>query len=146
MFAWTGCDSNEEEGNGGDESDADLLVGIWNATSVKVGETDILQLAGVEMILTLEANGDAQIDVIDESGDVSGVVGTYVVDENAKTITLDGDDVDNDVVLPYMLIDENTLTLVMSGSDLADLGFDLGPIGDFLEDKLIDVELARDGN
>ncbi len=145
MIASTGCDSSEDEENGG-ENDAELLVGVWNATSIKAGPIDILAIAGVNMTLILEADGDVRIEATDDNGDVSGIAGSYTVDEDAKTITLDGDDVDQDVVLPYMLIDENTLAIEISGSDIANLGLDLGDVGGLLGGLQIDVDLRRNGS
>ncbi|MFV1980208.1 MAG: hypothetical protein ACC655_03570 [Rhodothermia bacterium] len=145
MFAWTGCDSNDDQEDGGD-NDAELLIGVWSATSIKAGPIDVLAITGLKMTLTLEANGDAGIEAIDENGDVSGVTGTYVVDDQAKTLILDGDDVDDDIVMPYTVIDENTLAVEIDGSDLADLGLDLGDVGDLLASLQIDVELTRDGS
>ena len=146
MFAWTGCDSNEDADDGGGNDDAELLVGVWNATSVKAGPIDILAIADIEMIVEFEANGNARIEVTDDAGDVSGVTGTYTVDDEAKMITLDGDNVENDIVLPYTLVDNNTLTVKIDGSVLADLGMDLGEIGDLLDGLQIAAELARSGS
>ncbi len=145
MIASTGCDSNEDEENE-EENDAELLVGVWNATSIKAGPIDILAITGVNLTVVFEANGDAQIEATDENGDVSGVTGTYVVDDQAKTVTLDGDDLDDDIVLPYMLIDENTLAIEIDGSDLSKLGLDLGDVGGLIAGLQIDVELRRDGS
>ena len=145
ILAWTGCDSNDDGGNEGGD-DAELLVGVWNATSIKAGPIDILTLAGVSMVLTLEENGNASIAATDDAGDVSEIAGSYVVDESAKTITLDGDDVTTAVVLPYTLVDDNTLTVEIDGSELADLGLDLGDVGEIVASLQIDVELARNGS
>jgi len=145
MIASTGCDSNEDEENE-EENDAELLVGVWNATSIKAGPIDILAITGVNLTVVFEANGDAKIEATDENGDVSGVTGTYVVDDQAKTVTLDGDDLDDDIVLPYMLIDENTLAIEIDGSDLSKLGLDLGDVGGLIAGLQIDVELRRDGS
>ena len=145
MIASTGCDSNEDEENG-EENDAELLVGVWNATSIKAGSIDILAITGVNLTVVFEANGDAKIEATGENGDVSGVTGTYVVDDQAKTVTLDGDDLDDDIVMPFMLIDENTLAVEIDGSDLSSLGLDLGDVGGLLEGLQIDVELRREGS
>ena len=144
-LTWTGCDSNDDSG-GEENNDSELLVGVWNATSIKAGPIDVLALAGVSMVLTLEADGDAKVAATDDGGEVSEIVGTYVVDESAKTITLDGDDVATPGVLPYTLIDDNTLSVEIDGSELADLGLDLGDVGEIVASLQIDVELARNGS
>ena len=145
MLSWAGCDSNDDAGDEGD-NDAHLLVGVWNATSIKAGPIDVLALAGVNMTLTLEESGDANIAAVDESGDVSEIVGTYTVNETAKTISLDGDDVAEVIVLPYTFVDDNTLSVEIDGSDLANLGLDLGEVGAIVANLQIDVELARNGS
>ncbi len=145
IFAWTGCDSNDgEDLKGG--NDAELLVGIWNATSIEAGQIDILAIAAVDLTVTFEENGRVQIEATDETGDVSGITGTYVVDDDVKTITLDGDDLEDDIILPYNLIDENTLAVEIEGKDLGNIGLDLGQVGQLLGSLQIDVELTRDGS
>ena len=145
ILAWTGCDSSEDE-ELDEGNDAAILVGVWSATSIKAAQIDVLAIAGVDLTVTFEENGRAKIEATDETGDVSGVTGTYIVDDEVKTITLDGDDVEDNIVLPYSLIDENTLTVEIDGSDLANIGIDLGQVGDLLGGLQIDVELERDGS
>jgi hypothetical protein len=144
MLAWTGCDSNDDEDDGG-EGDADLMVGTWDATAIKAGPIDVLGMLGLSMTLTMEANGDARIDAGDTDGALEGVTGTYVVDEQVKTITLDGDDVEDDLVLEYVLLDANTMSVDIEGSDLGNLGFDLGEFGELVGAIAIKVDLARHG-
>ena len=147
MLAWTGCDSSEDDDDG-TEGDADLMVGTWDATAIKAGPIDVLELVGLSMTLSLEANGDARIDAADADGPLEGVTGTYVDDEVAKTIRLDGDDVEDDLVLEYVLLDANTMSVDLDGSDLASLGIDLGEFGEFgdiIAGIVIKVDLARHG-
>ena len=144
MLAWAGCDTSEDEGDG-PESDAEQLVGTWGATAIKAGPIDVLGLLGLSMTLALEPNGDARIDVIDGDVALDGITGTYVVDEQSKMITLNGNDVEDDLVMKYVLVDVNSLSLEIDGSDLANLGIDLGEFEDLVAGVVIDVDLQRDG-
>ena len=145
MLVWTGCDSNEDEDDSGD-GDAAILVGTWNAVSILAGPIEVLNIIDLSMSITLEAGGDAEIAASDENGPIGGVTGTYTIDDQAKTITLDVDDVDDDLVLAYELIDDDTVSVEFSGSDLLDLGIDLGEVGNLLEGVPIDVRLERATN
>lgn len=145
---WTGCDNNEIDDTD-ERNDADLLVGVWNATSIKAGPFDVLSLVGLSMTLTLQEDGSAAIDAVDDNGNVTALRGTYTVDEQNKTVTLDGDDVDRDLVIVYEFIDDNALSGEFPASDLVSLGIVNLPeqIARLLEDNdelTISVDLVRD--
>ena len=142
MLAWAGCDSNEDEDGNGD-GDAEILVGTWNAVSILAGPIEVLNIVDLSMSITLEAGGDAEIAASDENGPIGGVTGTYTIDDQAKTITLDGDDVEDSLVLTYELIDDDTVSVEFRGSDLLNLGIDPGEVGNLLQGVPIDVRLER---
>ena len=143
MLVWTGCDSNEVDD--GAQGEADVLVGVWNATSIKAGPIDVFSILDLALTLELNDDGTARIEVSDETGVVGGVSGTYTVGEASNTITLSGDDIEDDFVMNYTLVDENTLAVSFAGSDLADLGIDLGNIADLIDGVTINADLTRAG-
>lgn len=141
VFVWSGCDSNESDDNG--NGDADVLVGDWNATSIKAGPVEVSGILGLTMTLSLDADGTGMIEAVDEDGNSTELTGTYEVDETAKTITMSGADVEGDLVIDYEIVDENTISVELESSSLEDLGFDLGEFGSLLQDVPITVELTR---
>lgn len=142
VLVWAGCDSSEDNDDNPD-GDAVMLVGTWNATSVKAGPLDILSLTGIAMTVELDDNGSGTITAAEEDGSVTEVSGTYTVDETAKTITLSGSDIEGDLVLEYTLTDMDNLAVEFEGEDLLALGFDLGEFSGLLSDITIDADLVR---
>lgn len=138
---WSGCDSNESDDDG--SSDADVLVGDWNATSIKAGPVEVIGILGLTMTLTLDADGTGTIEAVDEDGNTTELTGTYEVDETAKTITMSGADTEVDLVIEYEIVDQDTISVELDSSSLEDLGFDLGQFGSLLQDVPITVELTR---
>jgi hypothetical protein len=139
---WSGCDSSDTD-DGSEASDTDVLVGDWNATSIKAGPVEVSGILGLTMTLSLDADGTGMIEAVDEDGNSTELSGTYSVDETASTITLTGEDFDNDLVIDYEIVDQDTISVELESSSLADLGFDLGQFGSVLEDVPITVELTR---
>lgn len=143
VLVWAGCDSSEDDNDDNPDGEAEMLVGTWNATSVKAGPLDILALTGFAMTVDLNDSGDGTITATEEDGSVTEVSGTYSVDESAKTITLSGADIEDDLVLAYTLTDMDNLAVELEGEDLLALGFDFGEFSDLLADITIDADLVR---
>ena len=137
-----GCDSNEDEDDQG-SNDAERIVGDWEATSISAGPLDILGIVDVSLSMDFESNGDATLTVVDEDANETAVTGTFVLDQSAGTITLDGDDIDDDLVLDYSFVDDDNLEASFPGSDLGNLGIDLGVAGSLLEGLTVNVDLVR---
>ena len=104
---------------------------------------DVLGIANLSLIVRLGADKKGKIEVIDEDGAVSEVSGTYTVDDELKTITLDGDGVEQDLVLDYELVDKDNLTVEFEGADLTQLGIDLGSVASLLANVRIKANLER---
>ena len=64
ILAWTGCDSNDDGGNEGGD-DAELLVGVWNATSIKARLIDILSTSSktVDALMKLELPSGVDVEI-----------------------------------------------------------------------------------
>lgn len=140
----TGCDSNGDDGDNGDgDSDAEVLVGEWSATSVMAGPIDVLAILGLDLTLMLEENGTGTILAVDEDGTETELSGMYEVDDVGKTVTLSGEELDGDLVIGYEIVTPDMLTVEVDADDLEDLGFDLGTIGGLLSGVPITVELTR---
>jgi hypothetical protein len=148
LLTWVGCDSSEDGDD--DFDDTEVLVGTWNATAIKVdagtGAVDILPLLGLSFEITLASNGQASLLVTEEDGSTTSLSGDYSVNETNKTITLNDDELDEDLVLTYSIEDEDTVRVELDGSDLDDIGIELPDLPGFdFGNVTIIVELERAG-
>ncbi|MBO6576479.1 MAG: hypothetical protein JJ896_17330 [Rhodothermales bacterium] len=80
-----GCDSND------DPSDAEAFVGVWALTNVEDADGSQLQAFGAafsSVVLTNSSDNSFVLNVTPREGDPLTVPGTYVVNENTNSFTL----------------------------------------------------------
>jgi len=144
-LVWSGCDSNDEVDDITD-SESDLLVGTWIASTIKAGPIDVKGLLGLSMSVTLREDGTGRLQLSDETAEIADMNGVYTVDEVNDRVTMSSPELEEALVLQYVLIDDNNIEMSLDGSTLGDLGLDLGEVGAFLEGLTITIEAVREGS
>lgn len=108
-----GCDSNGGDDNG--QSDAEVFVGTWTAVSIEDDDgdkTDMFSDALGRLTIVFEQDGSYSLSAIPDDGSTPlSFQGSYTVDEDAKTLTLNGVLLVNTLTLDYDIESENTIEL-----------------------------------
>jgi hypothetical protein len=142
--SWAGCDSDGNDA----ASDAEVLAGEWVLSRVLLDGQDltVLVLAEVDRIEVRFGPGDGfEMEVRVDDQTAAELGGTYVLDEEDKTITLQSSSFEAPVTLDYA-IRQDGARVVLTSDDIALLaelaGIDPGSLG--IEVDQVDLELVRD--